>query len=98
MDVILRDQATVVVRPCVFSRMTGYVTGSSMSVDLLFPWLVCFALVMVFGPVPVRASQVVPPMPTGDWEYSYVRCNTWQGPFRNELDAATTGLNNIYGD
>jgi hypothetical protein len=97
MDVILRDQATVVVRPCVLNRMTEYVPGSFLSVVQLFPWLILFALVMVPGPLPASASRIVPPIPTSDWEYRYVRCNTWQGPFRNEIDAAITGLNNIYG-
>ena len=97
MDVILRDQATVVIRPCAFNRMTEYVSGSSLSVVSFFPGLILFALVMILGPVPASASQIVPPIPTSDWEYRYVRCNTWQGPFKNEIDAAITGLNNIYG-
>ena len=97
MDVSLRNQATVLVRPCVFNRMNEYVPGSSLSVVPLSPGLIFFALVMVLGPVSVSASLNVPPMPASDWEYSYVRCNAWSSPFRNEIDAATTGLNNIYG-
>ena len=97
MDVILHEQSAFVVRPGAFSRLTGYVSGGYFSVVPIFPWLISFALVVFLGPVSVNASQVIPPIPTSDWEYAYVRCNTWQGPFSNEIDAATTGLNNIYG-
>ena len=97
MDVILRSQSAFVVRSGTFSRMTGYASGMCFSVIPVFLWRTVFTLAMVVGTVSVDASRLVPPIPASDWEYSYVRCNTWQGAFSNELDAAITGLNNIYG-
>ena len=59
----------------------------------------CFVIVLLVygGTATVNAAPTVPPLPKSDWEYSYVRCNTWQGPFETELEAATTGMNSIYG-
>ena len=45
----------------------------------------------------VNAAQIIPPMPNSNWGYSYVRCNTYVGPYETELEVVTAGTNNTYG-
>lgn len=91
MDVSICKQST--------GRNTGSVffcLGNDVAVGLIAT-LALFVVLASSSIAVVHAAQIIPPMPSSNWGYSYVRCNTYVGPYETELEAATIGMNNTYG-
>ena len=91
MDVSICKQST--------GRNTGSVffcLGNDVAVGLIAT-LALFVVLASSSIAVVHAAQIIPPMPSSNWGYSYVRCNTYVGPYETELEAATVGMNNTYG-